>query len=107
MHPNITPTQPKAITETKDQLDNNINQSLEAQPEEKKQRMEEQEDERILTNDEANPSKTEIQALKIEFDGQLEESKQVRIFLFTIRYSKLSGQMVKAIQGPGRIGTYG
>lgn len=77
-HPDITSAQPKAPTECKDQIDDNIHQFLELQPVEKKEG--ELEKELRLTTDDANSTKTDIQALKTEFDEQLRESKRVRKF---------------------------
>ena len=94
-HPSITPTDPKVATEGKEQLDIIIKQSsaMEARPEENKQGMEEPEEERRLTTDDASPTMTDtdMQALKQPFDGPLEKRKRVRIFLFDIRYSTFSG----------------
>ena len=91
--------------ESKDQLDNSISQSLEVQPEENKQRMEELGEEVWLLTVDANPIKADMQALKIAFDGQLEKRKTVRTFRFNMRYFIFSGRKVKPIQYPGRIGT--
>ena len=80
---------------------------MEARPEENKQGMEEPEEKRRLTPDDASPTKTDtdMQALKQSSDGPLEKSKMVRIFVFDIRYSTFSGWTAKAIQDWGN--TYG
>ena len=93
--------------ESKDQLDNSISQSLETQPEENKQRMEELREELRLRTDDANPTNVGMQALKARSNGQLEKRKRVRIFWFSFKYSTFCGRKVKAIQDPGKIGTYG
>ena len=92
---NITPTHPKLATESKEQLERNIKQSsaMEAPPEESKQGMEEPEEKRRLTTDDASPTKTntDMQTLKQSSNGPLKKSKMVRIFVFDIRYSTFSG----------------
>ena len=98
-HPSITPTQPKAATESKEQLKTNI----EAQPEEYKQTEKKPSEEVRLTTKDASLM-TVILALKRPFDGLLEK-KKVRIFLFNMKYSTFSRLTVKAIQDSGRIGT--
>jgi len=93
--PNITLTHQKVAPEIKEQLESNINQSsaMEARPDENKQGMEEPEEKRRLTPDDASSAKTDtdMQALKKPSGGPLEKRKRVRIFLFHMKYSTFSG----------------
>lgn len=68
-HPSITPTEPKAATESKEQLKINI----EAQPEEYKQTVKKPSEVRLTTKDAS--LMTVILALKRPFDGLLEKKR--------------------------------
>ena len=105
-HPDITSAQPKATTGSEDQSDDNIYQFLESQPVEEIEG--ELEKELGLTTDDANPTKTDVQALKTELDEQPQESKRVRTFRFNTRFSTFRRPKVKTTyEDPEKIGTYG
>ena len=70
--------------------------------------MEELGEEPRLRTDDAYSTNVGVQALRAPSDGQLlKKRKRVRIFRFSFKYATFCGRKVKAIQDPGKIGTYG